>query len=346
MCEQTERRTILEELDVTADNDANVVLVNGYVPVINLGLHEPPDPVRRRAVASAIAEACETSGFFTVTGHGVPEETISGLHRVAREFFGQPEHMKQLIVADPMDPLGRGYDTDGKLERFGATRLGEPRATEDAVLTSPNRWPAIPGFRETCLAYYGALSTLSLEIMSLMAAALRLPTDWFDDKFDHQMTPLTINYYPPLTEPAPPEALRHDAHTDFGAVTLLHQDDGPGALQVLDHEKQWQDVAPIPGTFVVNLGRLMTRWTNDRWPSTVHRVLCPPPEQSHRDRVSIAFFCQPNADAVISCIPTCADEHNPARHADISSGDDYVSRMRRAYLRYGMEQRSTQSDAR
>ena len=241
--------------------------------------------------------------------------------------------MKQLSAADPRDPLQRGYYDGDEIEIFTATRLGEPGATGDAVLTSPNRWPDVPGFRDTFLAYYGAISALSLEIMRLLASALQLPADWFDDKFDNHMTMLAINHYPALPEPALPAALRHDAHADFGTVTLLHQGDGPGGLQILDREHQWHDVPPIPGTFVVNLGRTMTRWTNDRWPSTVHRVVCPP-DQRHRDRVSIAFFFQPNADAVISCIPTCADERSPARHPDITSGHFLISRTRRLYLTY------------
>jgi isopenicillin N synthase-like dioxygenase len=92
------------------------------------------------------------------------------------------------------------------------------------------------------------------------------------------------------------------------------------------------DVPPVPGTFVINLGRLMTIWTNDRWASTTHRVLNPPPEYSHRDRISIAFFYQPNPDAVIECVPTCADAEHPARHSPVTSGDYLIGKARRAYL--------------
>lgn len=318
----------------------DVVLVDGYVPVIDLALDAPSVSVRRDAVVRAVATACETSGFFSVTGHGVPEQAISTLETLARRFFAEPDHVKQLVASDPGDPLGRGYHPVlGMLESFGINRLGEAGATGDEILTSPNLWPTIPGLRDACLTYYRELSTLSIQIMRLLASALALPADWFDDKFDNHMTPLAINYYPPATGEASDDELWHDAHSDLGAVTLLYQDNGLGGLQILDLDKQWHDVAPVPGTFVVNLGRMMTRWTNDRWPSAVHRVVRPHPSQSHRDRMSIAFFFQPSAEAVVSCVPTCVDDDNPARYQDITSGDYYLSRMRRAFVRERIRQR-------
>jgi isopenicillin N synthase-like dioxygenase len=329
---------------VTATNDANVVLQDGYVPVIDLGLSAASDATRRSAVVNAITKACDTSGFFVVAGHGVPQATIDNLHRVAREFFALPDGVKGAVAADPLDPLQRGYTPNGDIQVFSANRLGEPGVAENNGIAHPNRWPDVPGFREACLTYYEALGTLSLEIMRLLAAALLLPEDWFDDKFDRHMTPMSINYYPALAEPAPAGTFRHDAHADFGTVTLLHQDDGPGGLQVMDQDQQWVDVAPIPGTFVVNLGRLMTMWTNDRWPSTIHRVVFPSPEKIHLDRVSVAYFSQPNPDAVVSCIPTCADEQNPARHRDISSADFILSRTRRVFLRRTMQLRAPRGE--
>jgi isopenicillin N synthase-like dioxygenase len=135
--------------------------------------------------------------------------------------------------------------------------------------------------------------------------------------------------------------LRNDAHTDFGTVTVLYQDDAPGGLQVQHRDGRWLDVPPVPGSFVVNLGRLMTLWTNDRWASTVHRVVNPPPDQSHLDRISIAFFHQPNPDAAIACIPTCADADNPPRHAPVRSGNYFLSKSRRAFIERSLNRRHT-----
>ncbi|MEU9095155.1 2OG-Fe(II) oxygenase family protein [Streptomyces sp. NPDC048428] len=313
------------------------VVVDGYVPVIDLGLDRPSRPEQRASVVRAVAQACETSGFFVVTGHGVPQRMIDRLHGAARTFFAGPQHVKERVAASPLEPLQHGYSAYGGLEMYCASRLGESEEAQDTrVLVSRNQWPDQPRFREAFLDYYEAVSQLSLKVMGLMASSLGMPADWFDDKFDRHMTPLGINYYPALAEPPPPGALRNEEHTDFGTVTVLHQDDGPGGLQVLDQEGGWLDVPPIPGTFVINLGRLMTMWTNDRWPSTVHRVVMPRPDQIHRDRVSVAFFFQPNSEALIECVPSCADEDSPPRHPGVRSGDYFTARSRRAFVRRSM----------
>ncbi|MFC9431559.1 isopenicillin N synthase family dioxygenase [Streptomyces sp. NPDC056987] len=319
----------------------DVVLVDGYVPVIGLDRAGPHDPIRRGAVVRALAKACETSGFFVVAEHGVPQETITGLHRLAREFFGWPDRAKQLVANDPVDLLQLGYCAYDGIEMFSASRLGEPGAVADDGSASPNRRPDMPGLRETCLAYYDAVGTLALEITRLLATALGLSEGWFDDKFDHHMTPLGIDYYPPLSEPAPPGALRIADHTDFGTATLLQQDDAPGgACRSWTARATGRTSPSIPGTFVVNLGRLMTTRANDRWLSTRHRVVCPPADECHRDRISIAFLLQPNADALISCIPTCADERSPARHREVASGDYFAARARRVYVQHLMRHAS------
>jgi isopenicillin N synthase-like dioxygenase len=116
--------------------------------------------------------------------------------------------------------------------------------------------------------------------------------------------------------------LRSAPHTDFGSITLLLTEDKPGGLQVLDQNERWCDVQPLPGAYIVNLGDLMAQWTNDRWRSTVHRVVNPPHEPGlDSRRQSIVFFHQPNYDAVVECIPTCRDAAHPARYAPVRSGE-------------------------
>ncbi|WP_349879209.1 2OG-Fe(II) oxygenase family protein [Micromonospora sp. HUAS YX12] len=294
-------------------------------------------------MAEAVGAACRTSGFFVVVGHGVSEHTISRMYEVCRAFFAQPAELKDEVRNDPRDPLQRGFGRYPALEMFCATRLGEDAPADtppDApgALEGPNRWPALPGFREAYWAYYMAVEGLALELMRLVALALGLPSDWFDDKFDRHMTPLAVNYYLPRDTPPRPGEVRNDPHTDFGTVTVLYQDDAPGGLQVRDEAGNWLDVPPIPGSFVINLGRLMTMWTNDRWTSTVHQVVYPPAAQAHLDRISIAFFHQPNPDAVVSCIPTCTSADDPPHHRPVTSGEFFLVRSRRAYVRRSLQQ--------
>ena len=122
---------------------------------------------------------------------------------------------------------------------------------------------------------------------------------------------------------------------------MLYQDDAPGGLQVRDETGKWLDVPPIEGSFVINLGQLMTMWTDGRWASTVHRVVNPPREQAHRDRISVAFFHQPNPDALISTIPTCGSSGGPARHPEMTSGEYFLAKSRRAYVERAMRRRHT-----
>ena len=117
-----------------------------------------------------------------------------------------------------------------------------------------------------------------------------------------------------------PGQLRCGAHADYGSLTIVSSDTDVGGLQVLGKDGTWSDVPCIPGTFVINLGDLMAEWTNDRWRSTLHRVVNPPRVEAESSRLSLLFFQQPNYDAVIECLPSCTDEANPPRYGTITSG--------------------------
>ncbi|GES33549.1 2-oxoglutarate and iron-dependent oxygenase domain-containing protein [Streptomyces angustmyceticus] len=332
-----------------------ITVVDGYVPVIDLASALGGDAADRRAVADAIGETCETSGFLVVVGHGVPAETLTRMYDATREFFALPQEQKEALRSDARDPLMRGFGRKGSLaasnadatveeerarpdlsETFTYNRLGDPGDTSlpptaGAGLRLPNKWPALPGFEDAYRAYYARMEDLAVEIMRLFALALRLPEDWFDAKVDRHMTNLTANYYPAQPVAPDPGQLRKGVHSDWGSLTLLYQDDAPGGLQVRDKNGDWLDVPVIPGSFVVNIGDLMAIWTNDTWVSTVHRVVNPPREFSHRERFSMPFFHQPNFDTLIECIPTCTGPDTPPKYAPVLSGEYIMDKFRRAY---------------
>jgi len=148
-----------------------------------------------------------------------------------------------------------------------------------------------------------------------------LPTDLFE-AFDAGLELTAAD----LADPQPNQ-MRMGAHTDNGSITVLLADPVPG-LQICDGEGRWHDVVPSPGSFVVNVGDLLAEWSNDRWWSTLHRreqgrIVVPSPGTTDGPvrRRSVAWFQQPNWDAVIECLPTCADESNPPRYAPVTSGD-------------------------
>jgi isopenicillin N synthase-like dioxygenase len=148
--------------------------------------------------------------------------------------------------------------------------------------------------------YYRTMQGLATELMRLFALGLGLDEHFFDDKIDRHITNLSVLHYPPLTRPARPGQLRAGVHSDYGSLTILQRDETPGGLEVLS-EGRWLPVPDLPGAFVVNLGDLMQDWTGGAWRSTLHRVVLPP-DLGTSDRLSIAFFHQPNHDAVISTL--------------------------------------------
>jgi len=188
-----------------------------------------------------------------------------------------------------------------------------------------NRWPQRPAALKTAYTrYYLTMGELAADLMRLSALALGLPEAYFDDKIDRHISRLNVRLYPEQRVAPLPGQLRAAAHTDYGTVTILKPGDTVGGLQVADRDGNWHDVPNIPGSFVINQGDLMTRWTNNRWLSTLHRVANPPAAAGGGSRrVSIVFFHHPNYDAVVSCLPTCVDAGTAPRYEPITVSDYY-----------------------
>ncbi|WP_309234455.1 2OG-Fe(II) oxygenase family protein [Nocardia sp. XZ_19_385] len=288
-------------------------VVGDYVPVIDLTSMHTPDG--RAAIARAIGAACATSGFFVIVGHGVTPELIDRMYATTREFFELPGAEKDRVLAT--DGTGGlryqagsaaksiGHDTPVDLcEIFSCNVLGDRSpefraqfADDTLPWTRANLWPRSPAaFRRTWSEYTDAMAGLAAHLMELFALALGLDREFFADKIDQHISTIVANYYyPPTTTPLPGQ-LRKGAHTDWGSLTILYQDD-IGGLQVR-HGENWRDVPFVPDSFVINIGDMMAFWTGGRWVSTMHRV-CNPPHGTANARVSIPFFHLPNYDARI-----------------------------------------------
>jgi isopenicillin N synthase-like dioxygenase len=320
------------------------------VPIIDLeSFRRGDDP--DGATAQAMAEACAQIGFLVVSGHGVDAEVIDDAQREARAFFHLPLDVKRRCQP-PVSWYFRGYEPPGGsalakslgaetppdlCELFRISRFDDPGNVAAAGGGPPeleyfygaNIWPDEPaGLRPALERYYAELETLAMTIMRLFAIGLQLPEEWFADKFDRHITNLCVNYYPPQHEPPAPGQLRRGAHSDYGSLTVLYQDDAPGGLEVLTKADEWEPVPHLPGTFVVNIGDLMAVWTNGRWTSTMHRVVNLARADADSERISIPFFHQPNRDALIECIPTCLAPGESPRFAPVTSGEWVRSKTR------------------
>ena len=301
------------------------------VPMIDIAPFLTGDTAARQSVASELARAAEQIGFFTITGHGVPNSIMDALYDQAHAFFELPLAEKQRMA--PLAPTyARGYKAVG----FEALAAGNDLVTppdlkeywhfgREVIPNIPyyrgaqgrkyffrNLWPEQPaGFARAAYSYYRAMEDLSASLCRLSALALGLRENWFADKIDRHITAARINYYPRQEYPPAPGQLRAGAHTDYGMLTILSGEPAPG-LQVRTRSGEWVDVATDKYRFVCNIGDLLMRWTNDRWVSNAHRVVNPPREIARAaSRMSIAFFHHPNYDAKIECIPGCAGTASP-----------------------------------
>ena len=159
------------------------------------------------------------------------------------------------------------------------------------------------------LSYQAAMRKLGDRVLSLLAASLDLPENQFAPYYDIPMPNVRLLKYPPQPHDAQFNQIGAGAHTDWGGITLLAQDN-LGGLEVVNVAEEWLEATPIADTFVVNLGDLMARWTNGLYKSTMHRVRN---NKSDRNRYSIAFFYSPRPTAVVECLPTCTDAGRPAQ---------------------------------
>ena len=316
--------------------------MTALVPVIDLAPWFADDPVGKAAIARQVSEACERIGFLVIAGHQIEQALIDEVFVTAGAFYDLPQAVKdRWRPGNGASPRGYhaietknlaktlGYDNPPDLrEQFYNGPLvdrahlfaGFPVAQ---MLYEPNIWPDTPAaYRPVMSRYYVAMEALGQALMHVFAAALGMREDFFDDKIDRHFSTLPANHYPvPLGDPKPGQ-VRCGEHSDFGSLTILALNDAPGGLQIKTADGVWNDVTAERGQFIVNIGDMMQRWTNDRWVSTLHRVVNPPADQRARSRrLSVGYFLHPNYDAEIACLPTCADPTHPARFEPVRAGD-------------------------
>jgi isopenicillin N synthase-like dioxygenase len=319
------------------------------VPVIDVHPFLTGSAQDQRRVAAEVAAACEHIGFFQITGHGVDESFVADTYRAARAFFDLPEGAKAQ-VAQPSPGVVRGWSAVGReglsasmdaatpgdlKEKFDIgtpdVPAGDPYfSTERAgAHFAPNLWPAdLPGLRPLFEQYFAEMGELSRQLMRVFALGLDLDADFFEPHIGRHISMFRAINYPDQPDAPLPGQLRAGAHTDYGSLTIVRQEEAPGGLQVWDKTGRWLDVPVVPGGLVVNIGDLMAEWTNDRWVSTLHRVVNPPRERAADSRrISLIFFHQPDYDAVVECLPGCLTPGEAPRHAPITSGDHLLGKF-------------------
>lgn len=317
------------------------------------------------AAPAEIDAACRTVGFFQVVGHGIPLDLINSVFDVADRFFGQDLDEK-MAWASPVPEVERGYSAKGTeglayslgvqsppdlFEAFtvGLDSPGPDRPAYHANGTpiyEPNIWPDRPAdLKQVLLDYYDQADRLVHRITGLMATGLGLPAGYFGPYTDASTDTLRINYYEGRPgDTALPDQFGIGPHTDYGIITVLLADQEPG-LQVYTKDEEWVYVVPVAGALVVNVGDLLSRWTNDRWRSTLHRVMpVLSSDNSVRRRRTLPFFHEGNYDAMISCLPTCEGPGNPSLYPPILAGEHVYAKLMASRLLEATGAESTVGD--
>lgn len=276
------------------------------VPVIDVAPWLKGDVAARANVAAQVDTALKSVGFLLVSGHGVPDELRAEIRAHARTFFALPVDIKQRYAVTVGScgwlPLGaeahayaEGSQAPPDLKESYA--VGTDRLTGetdvDAFWFQPNVFPAeVPGLKPAVVIYLAWMRDLADEFLRLCAAALRRNSDFFTRHTSHASHTLNINWYPPITVAGEPESgqFRIGPHSDFGTVTIVDREPTRDGLQVWSEQDGWEDVPHEPGTFTINTGDLLARWSGHRWKSNRHRVLPPQADAPDEDMVSLVYF--------------------------------------------------------
>jgi isopenicillin N synthase-like dioxygenase len=286
--------------------------------------------------------AYSTAGFAYVSFHGVPDALIDGVFDASARFHNLPLDQKMKVALDPNHrgfiPINTSTDVNSKLadvtrpnqsESFMMMRedaADSPDVRNGAYLAGPNQWPELSEFSEDVSAFHDAMSLLGNRLIYLAALSLRADPDTLTQHFRRPTTWLRLLHYPP-TDPIEGDDLYGSApHTDFGALTILAQDD-IGGLQVQTPSGTWIDAPRIDGTFVVNVGDMLHRWSNGILKSTPHRVI----NRSGRPRFSCPFFFDPHVSTSITPLDGCVAKAGSAHFAPLHFGDFLKSELEASY---------------
>jgi len=289
------------------------------------------------AVGAAIRKAAIDVGFFYIANHGVPKPVVEAAFAEAQKFFRAPDAVKESVR---VNSLHRGWLKPGGAKMEGAAKPdlkesfifglelpeSDPDVQAGTPLMGPNQWPAaMPGLRPALSAYYAEILACGQRLLRGFATALNLPETHFEAAYRKPLARGTAIWYPPQP-PDDSDQFGVSAHTDYGCITILAQD-ATGGLQVKNRAGEWIAAPPIPDTFVINIGDLMARWTNDLFVSTPHRVV----NASGRERQSIATFYDPYFHTPIEVLPTCIEPGVPAAYPPTTCGAHIVGRFNRSF---------------
>ncbi|MEL6557258.1 MAG: 2-oxoglutarate and iron-dependent oxygenase domain-containing protein [Bacteroidota bacterium] len=304
------------------------------IPSLDLDDFRKGDLDAKMEFVKKLGEAYNNIGFVAIKNHGLSDKLTSHLYDSVKTFFKQPDELK--LKYEISGIFGqRGYVSKGKEKAKGRNtgdlkefyHVGQP--DDPKKLYPDNVFPSeINNFEDTTVEAYQTLEKAGVDMLKAIALYLGLDEDYFDDKVKSGNSILRAIHYFPIENPdeIPDDAVRAAEHGDINLITLLMGASADG-LQVLRRDNKWIPITALPDQIVVNVGDMMSRLTNNKLKSTIHRVVNPPKDKMKTSRFSIPFFMHPISEMDLSCLDSCIDQDNPKSFDDITAGEFLNQRL-------------------
>ncbi|MCF1191764.1 isopenicillin N synthase family oxygenase [Mangrovimonas sp. AS39] len=305
------------------------------IPSVNLKDFTSGDPERKQKFVDEIGKAYEEIGFVALKGHFLDDNLVEDLYKQIKSFFDLPVETKQKYEIPGIGGQ-RGYVSFGKESAKGKKEgdLKEFWHFGQYVEDNPElekEYPKnvsveeLPEFNEVGKRTYKKLEETAKYVLRALALHLGLEETYFDNFIKNGNSILRPIHYPPIKE-EPKEAVRAAAHGDINLITLLMGAQGKG-LQVQNHKGEWIDAIAQPDELMINVGDMLSRHTNNKLKSTIHRVVNPPKELWGTSRYSIPFFMHPISSMKLDVLDNCVDDQNPKLYEDITAGEFLTERL-------------------
>ena len=310
------------------------------IPIVDVSAIRDGDDADIVSLSKAFFDAYNGTGFGYIVNHGIDDALVERVFAASARFHGLPREQKLAVELNELHrgfiPINTSTDVNSKLadvkkpnqsESFMVMREDGPGASE--YLAGPNQWPELDGFREDVTAYHDAMAILGKKLMNVAMLSIGVDLAKIAPAFQRPTTWLRLLYYPPAAPLDEDDLYGSAPHTDFGCLTLLAQDD-IGGLQVQTPGGDWVDAPRIPGSFVVNVGDMLHRWSNGRLRSTPHRVI----NRSGKARFSCPFFYDPHVSTDIVPFDECIAEGETALFPPLNFGEFLRGELEAGYEKH------------
>jgi len=305
------------------------------IPSVDLSDFLSEDPIKKQKFINEIGKAYQEIGFVALKGHFLSDELVSSLYGEIKNFFELPVETKRSYEIEGIGGQ-RGYISFGKESAKGKKegdlkefwhfgQYVENNHTLKAEYPDNVTVNELADFNSVGKETYKMLEKTGVYVLRALALFLDLDEFYFDNYIKNGNSILRPIHYPPITE-EPKNAVRAAAHGDINLITLLMGAHGKG-LQVQDHNGDWHDAIAQPDELVINVGDMLSRHSNNRLKSTIHRVVNPPKESWGTSRYSIPFFMHPVSEMPLNCLENCITKENPKGFEDITAGDFLTERL-------------------